>query len=574
MLIGVRASQLTFTNPANYFPPAQYADEIFHCIFGPAGNHVTTALDISPIAAPLSFHGAAEISTGAAGLTFPQHPLWPSALLCPSNGSYVEAPHHPAYDQLGQGDFTIEFFLAPDTAVNPAGPIQWIGVWGGAMIADQHWRLVTDINSYHFQWVQGGAMREIAWRSTVANASVWLKVIFERYLGSLKFWIQFGGGISLIATVPFTGAMDVPANPTPLRIGGTPALSSLAYMREVRITKAAQYRGLAPPLQNAPFGWLFPDPVTDFEVIPSVRMGQVLATPVVDAETFFAPVVKQDKLLRPARVIDVDNFLVPLNSLSQFFVGPAYPEVSLASDVGYPKFEEQTVTSGNGFTATLTLPATRNPGDIMLAVIQFGAGTFPPNTGVIPTMANGSSAGGGAPLGRTADWYFSNAFRSTCGVASHALRMVDGTEAAPVFNWSSAQSRPWVGRILRISGCDTSIWPIWDQSFFCSYASRAQSRGWFNFNHQSDNFFDAGAPPEPNGLHMKLVMTNNDQVIPNSDPHYTTVLQDHSAGGSVMIAVRKAQAVNNDNFGSGTIDEPILLALNEADIFTFNGPYP
>jgi hypothetical protein len=616
MLTGVRATQVTYKTRAGYRPPAKYSDEIFHCLFGPSGNHVTTAIDTSPIAAPLTFHGAAEISSGASAITQPQNAAWPSALLCPSNGSYVEAPPNAAYDTLGNGDFTIEFFLIHDGVGNAAGPIQWVGIWDGPLLANQGWRFVTDNNSWRFQWIQGGALRQFIWMPTIRATNIWMKPIVERYLGEIRLYVQWQGGVvhltlssaqggNMDGPIPITGAFEIPANPVPLRIGGTPTIASLNYMRDLRITKAAQYRGDPPIVQNAPFGYLLPPIVIDTDTFYTpVHIGQILPPRLIDAEQFYVPILRRDGRALPPllntspQIIAVGQPPLWDNSTGLGYdaccQGPQAPNIS-DTTIGppYPVFEDETITTGSGATATLNLPATMNADDLLFAIIQFDQPLTSPQVAGGINLTNGSTGGGGGPAGTFGLWYWraNDSFCATnvvgtmgtpgrTNISVRSSYIVDGGQVPPVFALPASVN--WIGRILRFSNIDTSFsFPFWDYEMEHAHTSvnpRIQSAGaWMappGFIPYSDVYWNGGFANC--ALYVKLMLTTADNVLPDQ-PFYRNLAKHNSTNGSIAISVHNATQSQglNDQWGSGTINEAVAAPTYwEADLFTINAPFP
>jgi len=601
-MLGVRASQPTYANRANYKPVATWSQMLFHGMFGPSDpNHATTEIDDSPINATMTFHGAAEITTSLGGVS-PSSPLWTSALALLSNGSYVSTPHHVAYDGFGIDDFTVEFFFARNTYV---APIQWLGVWNDGFKENQQWRVINDSVTFRFQWMQGGQVKEIMTRIGLNN-NQWYRIIFERYLSQINFWIQREAGgpvVDLWASGTFAGHMDVPTNPVELWIGGTPTSAALGWMRDVLVTRGAKYRGSQPPTVATPPGYIYPPLHVDTNTFRTpLHIGQIISPQMIDADVFPAPIVQRTERLFPSKVTDTDRFYVvglPPNfnpdSCCQGLIPPAVLDHTIGSP--YPVFEDETVTTGSGISATLTLPTTRNTNDLLWAIIHV-------DDEVNIWMPGGTANGGGGP---SADpvWYWRghNDRFNLCNtfvtgfpiknVSGRSTYIVDGSETAPVFTFHDADngggspvSRNWTGRILRFSNIDWQYsFPFWDYNMNHGISANLRSQEAHGLPDPPTTqlpYSDAYLPNEPGvyGFYVKFIVTKNNQVLPDQ-PFYHNIVKQNTPTGSILVCVQNSGIGINtpsaqafDNWGSGAILNTITSTFWEADVFSMNTLFP
>src|SRR5262249_9173984 len=138
--LGVEQEWLINPNFNPNFPPplAQYvaidwSKMVFASMLDGA-NNATVAIDESPLHAPITFHNGAKISTLEATTLYT-----PGALFCANTNDYISTPHNPAYDTLGDKDFTIEAWVWSRETPGPSHPMQIAGVWDETNPANQVW---------------------------------------------------------------------------------------------------------------------------------------------------------------------------------------------------------------------------------------------------------------------------------------------------------------------------------------------------------------------------------------------------------------------------------------------------
>jgi len=357
---------------------ASFNDVIFQTTWdGTDGG--TNAIDESFIHAPLTFGVSAKLSAA-------QHLLDAStSLRTLSVLDYVSAPPHPAYDFSTVSDFTIETYLRPMALTTVQ---QIVGVWQDDNTASlNQWRICYDIKRFFFDYVTGGAyLNYSAFHNMLINT--WYYVAWCRYAGNLRCFMGIPGGTaSMIFTVfmptdPFDKRTTIP-----LFIGGNTAGSQYhvggnAFFQHTRITRAARYRtdaSFAIDGHKWGFGSLFPPSINVPDVIYAPFMGQVLGVAIPSDDVFPTPVVQR---------------------------GPTF-----VNDSG-----TNGATSGNAGAPALV--GSRTNGNLLIAFAQINTG------GQTVTVS-----GAGWTLGAT----HSDANAS----AAWAWRMVDGTETAPTFNWTT-----------------------------------------------------------------------------------------------------------------------------------------
>lgn len=521
--LGIQAQQRSVT----------FADVILQLTLdGP--NHSTIAVDLSPIGAPITFHGGAEISTtiiqnGGAALK-----------LVNQATDYISAPHHVAYDNLWNGNFTIEWWHQIQASYVLH---QWFGVWDDNDIAGQVWRIVADSDRMFFQYVQGGVVKSITHVHPRYGLNTNYYQAVQRY--GDKLTVYFGNMFVSDAIVEYQatislGGLDTPSINSPLRIG----LGFQGLLQLIRITKGAWYPN-APAIPMFPllgqWGKISPPLVVDTDQIfaPRVGLRQLFPPLVIDADQIFTPTVKYNQVIRPPLVVDQDLFFIPPG----FSTGPTFPKVTggsfpyRVSDSGTWKG----VVAQN--TATIPLPASLVNGNLLVAFIH--------SAKPLKTFSLGGAING---------WHLTQA--DQCGNGAWAFRIVDGTETPPTFNWNGSPSM-WFGKVLQIG----NLIPVVEiggnpQFFFIDFNLTCGSGTHLLMPQQfSAGFFSC--------LTMGIFLVNNDQVIP-PPPDFYSMSQFNDPEGSHLVCGYNAAP---NNRGCGNIDLTIPSTPNwTAFLMTLLGP--
>jgi hypothetical protein len=564
-----------------------WPDVVLQCKFDGA-NHATTAVDESLIGAPLTFNGAAEISTDAINDDFYQIGAVPS-LKWATAGSHVTAPANDAYNFPPLQDFTIEFFYARLGGPEP-WPYQFIGVWDESDIAKQSWRIIGDDQrgGFYFQWREGGLLRTHVGLASLPT-SRWNLLIVSR-IGT-KVGDQNAQPTRLIVgSTPLTwnGAIDPPQSPTPLRVGGgtnpaAPGSGGSLYISKVRITRAAQYpqagTGTYPLFGDQQItgrGWgIITPPLIGTDDIFHAPRATTGPTPALVAsdDVFYSPLVAggAPKVLSPAKFTDVDNFRTPPGvATSQGFLtyAPGYPRVTGDQINLFPTIVNDAVTSGHGRVATLALPPDLEPGNVLLAIIQTKNANRHFSINGWPLCAQGMTVACPGWDGPTApppsgdgtiedpDWYIDD-YYTLNGTSTWAFHYVNGQEFPPVFTWPVADGAcDWFGRVIQVSQVEPN-WPFCGgYQMFSGSGSRiyiqpnAEPSGLPPCPILGSTFLDiAGTYP---GLLLMALTANNNQVIPTPmSDFYTPYAQRSDDSGSQKICW-----FNQPNFlqGSGIPD--------------------
>jgi hypothetical protein len=373
-------------------PTPVFSDIIFLATFDGV-NGATDADDLSQYNADLKFYYAAALSNAQATLGLS------TSLRCQYIGDWVSSTYldNSIYHSLGDNgeDFTIELFLYIPTFQFSAS-MQWVGIWQNSAQSSliTKWRLVSDSVRLYFQCRQGGQILQYSVPHGWFN-NTWYHVAVCRSKNSdLRFFIN---GVMVDKRILVGGFDSIPIQ-IPLTVGGSFGFDGCnAFIQDVRVTKGAWYTddaGFAVPTQQFGAGDIHPRLMLDNDIFDPPALGQVVANMVTDSDAFYSPSIGNT-----------------------------------------PTFFNSTVDNGNvSSTATTTLVSSRAAGALLLAFVRAQAGnvTF--------------SVGGGWTIGDTSV----NANGST----AWAWRIVDGTEASPV--WPLGVSTLWQTKMFQFRGNNAS----------------------------------------------------------------------------------------------------------------------
>lgn len=533
---------------------------VFQCKF-PGVNGATSTTEESVIGATITCHGSATISTEVAN-DLPsgadhQSLKWTTA------GDYAEVPANDAYN-IGDGDFTIEWFQRVAAAQSvPTWPYRLVGVWDDTDTARQGWQIVGDKERMYFQWREGGALRGLAFAVTplIGNGS-WRYFGVQRVktkIGGINstpdrlyMYSSFGFGLAAETTtfINWSGVIDHPSIPTPLRLGGSPTpaapeASTGLYMALLRITRAAQYPTGAPPAFAglngsaqqfwSPWGIIKPGLVIDADSIHAPHVSDQPSPGLVPSDdVIYPPAVGggAPKVLTPTKVNDADVFHTPplYNTFSpgvQGLVKPGFPLVT-GNHAFVPTIVNHADTSGYGHRAELALPSGLVSGNILFAFLQthrtlrhFSVNGWPlcavglePCAGwAAPTAPPPSDAGNI----NDPDWYIDD-FRNVTGISTWAFHYINGDEFPPVFTWPTTDGPShWFGRVFQIANVD---WDFPSCGYITGWAGDGTHLS-FPFNAEPTGVFpcQTGSPSISTfpALCLTILTANTNQIIPPQD---------------------------------------------------------
>lgn len=525
----------------------QFAKTIFQCPFFLQPDGSTVDFDQSPIAATETFNGGAIISAAA-----PDPPILgvQNALRLQAPADYVEMPAHLLYD-IRQSDFTIEFLRNFTTA--PAWPIQWCGVWDHSDPTKQLWRFFSDANNDVFEMNCDGAHHVFSiphflnLGAGLGTGNTWYYQCVQRkrtslQMSSLSNVSALGSGFLL--TRQLVPATDDPVA-VPLRIGG-PVFPDVAvgsgtfYLLQWRIVRDFVYGGdgvnfAGNGIWNVALGQIRPTivPPSDDVFYPPVVAKNMYSPPPasLNDDVIYLPTVKWNRTLTPARVVDTDNFYTRAN-----FTGPGLPAVTGGA---HALFKDITVSNGNGATATLTLPSTRDPRDLLVALVatkkRLLVIDLPGHDEDSDTSFDGFQGNG------FGEWYLDD-WKVECGSMTWAFQYVKDIgdiSSAPMFTWTGASD--WIGAILRFSEAD--LWFPFNGGYFMSCGSGRDVIS-LGAGSNLDRLFSGNFET---ALYVQVITIDNDQIIP-LPAGYTLLHRFNLAAGSMLVCYQPAP--RNDNLGS------------------------